>query len=96
MYRAHDTFRDMPVAVKFVRGLAVREALARFSREARLMASITHPNVVRVLEIGRPSFSKVKRVRFVPECLPPRVARTLDPVLRRRLHHHRLFSSACH
>ncbi|MBI4862697.1 MAG: serine/threonine protein kinase [Candidatus Riflebacteria bacterium] len=41
-----------PVAVKFLRDEDGPEIAARFVREARLLARVCHPNVVRVLDLG--------------------------------------------
>jgi len=50
VYRAHDTRLDRDVAVKVLLGTAGLDAdsLGRFQREARLLASVTHPNVAAV------------------------------------------------
>jgi serine/threonine protein kinase len=50
---AEDTFFGRDVAIKVlssVEGPKGRDALVRFAREARLSASLEHPNVVRVLD----------------------------------------------
>lgn len=50
---AEDTFFQREVAIKVlssVEGARGRDALVRFAREARLSASLEHPNVVRVLD----------------------------------------------
>lgn len=39
-------------AVKFLRGLPHREALALFTRERQLLATLTHPNIARLLDGG--------------------------------------------
>ena len=55
VWRAHDLTLDRPVAVKF---LFLREdrdqktMIDRFLREARIAASVRHPNVVDVLDFG--------------------------------------------
>ncbi len=50
VYRARDTSLDRQVAVKVLPPSLTddRERLARFEREARLLASLTHPNVAAV------------------------------------------------
>jgi serine/threonine protein kinase len=53
VYRALHTTLNVPVAVKFLRNRtagAVDEFLDRFRAEARLLAQLNHPNVVRVLD----------------------------------------------
>ncbi len=53
VYRALHTKLKTPVAVKFIRPdvlAADPDALARFTREAQLLAQLSHPNIVRVLD----------------------------------------------
>src|SRR3954466_7855865 len=47
VYRAHDTKLNRNVAVKVLPAAFVndRERLSRFQREARLLASLNHPNI---------------------------------------------------
>lgn len=58
VYRARDESLDRPVAVKVLRAPegfaagATGEFLARFDREARVMASLRHPNIVTVHDRG--------------------------------------------
>jgi serine/threonine-protein kinase len=54
VYLAHDAELDRPVAVKVLaRNLATDQTFrARFVREARLAARLTHPNVVQVFDAG--------------------------------------------
>ncbi len=57
VYKAHDTRLDTNVAVKFIRtenltpGL-LEQALKRFEREAKALARLTHPNIVKVTDYG--------------------------------------------
>lgn len=51
VYAAHDPELDRRVALKVLRVVG-DDARARLSREARAMAKLTHPNVVRVYEVG--------------------------------------------
>lgn len=56
VYAARDIELGRKVAVKLVRSDidgASGEASARIAREAQLMAQLTHPNVVRVYDVGR-------------------------------------------
>src|SRR5262245_63835494 len=50
VFRARDVNLDRPVAVKVLREDCVRdpEWLARFDREARLLATLSHPNIATV------------------------------------------------
>ncbi|MDQ3043841.1 MAG: protein kinase [Chloroflexota bacterium] len=53
-YLAHDTVLDRPVAVKLLRQQYASDQtfVARFAREARLAASVSHPNIVDVYDYG--------------------------------------------
>ncbi len=54
VFRAVDVDLDRPVAIKVLNPLYLRDTrwVARFRREARLMARLDHPNIVPILEIG--------------------------------------------
>jgi serine/threonine-protein kinase len=57
VYRAYDTHLECEVAVKFIRmeRLSPEEAektLKRFEREAKELARLTHPNIVKVTDYG--------------------------------------------
>ncbi len=57
VYRAYDTRLESEVAVKFIRtdGLpegGIERALKRFEREAKMLAKLTHPNIVKVIDYG--------------------------------------------
>ena len=53
VYLGRDTRLDRPVAIKVLPEAFARdpERLARFEREARLLASLTHPNVAGIFGI---------------------------------------------
>ena len=54
VYTARDVELDRQVAVKLVRaGADSQDATARIMREAQMMARVTHPNVVRIYDVGR-------------------------------------------
>jgi len=54
VYRAWDARLDRNVALKLVaRGRSAEDTEARFLREARVAARVTHPGVVRVFDVGR-------------------------------------------
>ena len=50
VYKAHDTRLNRSVAIKAVPGIfaADSERLARFEREAKVLASLNHPNIASV------------------------------------------------
>jgi serine/threonine protein kinase/Flp pilus assembly protein TadD len=54
VYRAHDRQLDREVAVKILpeRFTHERDAVARFQREARSLAALSHPNIVTIFDIG--------------------------------------------
>jgi serine/threonine protein kinase len=57
VYKAYDTRLETEVAVKVIRteNLApnvLQKALIRFEREAKSLAKLTHPNIVKVLDYG--------------------------------------------
>lgn len=51
VWRAHDTHTERPVAVKLVHDATDGPAGRRLRREARMVASLIHPNVVTVLDV---------------------------------------------
>jgi serine/threonine protein kinase len=52
VYRARHHKLGMPVAIKTITGDASPELVARFAREAMLLARVRHPNVVSILDVG--------------------------------------------
>ena len=44
---------DRPVAIKFLHGRSAPVAVARFRREAHLLARLSHPGIVEIHEVGR-------------------------------------------
>jgi serine/threonine protein kinase len=56
VWKAHHLGLDIPVAVKVIANEveANQAALDRFYREARTMARLSHPNIVRVLDVSLP------------------------------------------
>ena len=52
VFAAHDERLDRPVAVKRMASLGDETARKRFWREARVAASVNHPNVCQIYEIG--------------------------------------------
>jgi serine/threonine protein kinase len=49
--RGRDTVLDRPVAIKLLRGDRDPRSVARFEREARVLARLVHPNVVGVFDV---------------------------------------------
>src|SRR5262245_19665962 len=54
VYRARDARLDRDVAVKVLpeRLADTRDALARFEREAKALAAVSHPNLVAIFDVG--------------------------------------------
>ncbi len=54
VYRGFDTRLERPVAIKVIRTDYDRDPafLKRFEREARALAQLNHPNIVKVLDVG--------------------------------------------
>jgi serine/threonine protein kinase len=55
IYRARDTKLDRDVAVKVLAGSLAHDpaALARFQREAKVVAALSHPNIFAIHDFGR-------------------------------------------
>lgn len=65
VYLAWDTDLERKVALKFLSRAHEPEALARFRREARATASLNHPNIVTVYEIGQHEDNAFIAMEFV-------------------------------
>ena len=67
-YRARDTVLERPVALKVLRleYAADPEFSARFDREARLGASISHPNIVDLFDVGQHRDTSFIALEYVP------------------------------
>lgn len=71
VYRAYDTQLERDVAVKIVRRDAfppgeVERVLKRFEREARALATLSHTNIVRVIEYGKHEDEPYLVMEYVP------------------------------
>jgi dipeptidyl aminopeptidase/acylaminoacyl peptidase len=78
VYRGEDTRLGRSVAVKVLPGTFVAdpERLARFEREARLLASLSHPNIAAVHEVGQDGGTHFLVMELAPgETLAARLAR---------------------
>ena len=55
VFRAWETFSELEVAIKFLKPehLLDRDSIQRFRRESKLLAQISHPNVVKLYSQGR-------------------------------------------
>src|SRR3989337_57054 len=57
VYRARDTRLEREVAIKVLPEQLARDplALARFEREARAVAALSHPNILAIYDVGSPN-----------------------------------------
>ncbi|HVR29987.1 MAG TPA: protein kinase, partial [Thermoanaerobaculia bacterium] len=83
VYRATDTRLGREVALKVLPAAFVADAerLARFEREARVLASLNHPNVAAIHEVGEEGGTHFLVMELAPgETLAERMARGPVPV----------------
>ena len=82
VYRAHDTALGRDVAIKVLPEAfaADAERLARFEREARLLASLNHPNIAAIYGLERSGTATCLVMELAAgETLAARIARTAGP-----------------
>src|SRR5262247_245329 len=83
VYRARDTRLHRDVAIKVLLPAVANdpERLARFSREAQLLASLNHPNIAHVHGLEESSGTPALVMEFVEgESLAARIARGALPL----------------
>ena len=83
VYRARDTRLDRDVAIKILPAalLADRDRLVRFEREARVLASLTHPHIAGLFDVGEHEGTRFLVMELVPGgTLDARIARGPLPV----------------
>ncbi len=71
VYKAYDTNLEREVAVKIIRSGAfprehLERMLKRFEREAKILASLNHPNIVNVLDSGEQDGTPYLVMEFIP------------------------------
>jgi len=68
VYRAHDDTLDRDVAIKFLlpERIAGGEAGARFLREARAVARLSHPNIMTLYDVGHESDWHYLVLEYIP------------------------------
>jgi eukaryotic-like serine/threonine-protein kinase len=79
VYKAYDTVTKRPVALKTMRGPQNAAALELFAKEWTLLAQISHPNIVDVLDTGEFAENGEPKPFFVMPFLP---GATLEELLR--------------
>ena len=83
VYRAEDSKLGRQVAIKVLPPAFVAEPdrLARFEREARTLASLSHPNIASIYEVGREDGTHFLVMELAPgETLAERIARGPVPL----------------
>jgi serine/threonine protein kinase len=68
VYRARDTKLDREVAIKVMPGALARdpERLARFEREAKVLASLNHPNIAQIYGVEEWGGGRALVMELVP------------------------------
>jgi len=74
VYRAHDARLNRDVAIKVIPSSVANdpEALARFERESRAIAALSHPNILTIFDVGHRNGHPfaVKELLEATPCLP--------------------------
>src|ERR1035441_655407 len=78
VYKAYDVVTKRHVALKSMRGALSPTALALFSKEWSVLAQLSHPNIVDVLDTGEFEQDNERRPFFVMPFLP---GATLDQLM---------------
>ena len=94
VYEAYDTRLERSIAIKVIRPekTSAPDFLARFEREAKALAQLSHPNIVKVLDSGEQNGMPYLVMEYIPGgtlkqrlagAMPaPQAARWLAPVAR--------------
>src|SRR6202142_221587 len=83
VYRAYDTVVRREVAVKTILDTPDASALELFYKECDVLASMSHPNIVEIFDIGEFEEDGKKKPYFVMPLLP---GKTLDHFARESSH----------
>jgi len=70
VYRAHDPIVRRDVALKTIRGAPDRMALELFRKECSVLASLSHPNIIEIFDIGEFEEEGESKPYFVMPLLP--------------------------
>ncbi len=84
VYRAYDTVVRREVAVKTILDIPDPASLQLFYKECDVLASMSHPNIVEIFDIGEFEEEGKKKPYFVMPLLP---GTTLDQFIRKSSHH---------
>ena len=83
VYRAYDTVIRRDVALKTLRDAPQSNSLQLFYKESDVLASMSHPNIVEIFDIGEFDENGQKKPYFVMPLLP---GTTLDTLIRNARH----------
>ncbi|HWY53187.1 MAG TPA: protein kinase [Terriglobales bacterium] len=83
VYRAYDTVIRREVALKTLRDIPEPNSLQLFYKETGVLASISHPNIVEIFDIGEFEENGKQKPYFVMPLLP---GTTLDNLIRNASH----------
>jgi hypothetical protein len=83
VYRAYDSIIRREVAVKTIRDIPEPAALQLFQKECDVLASMSHPNIVEIFDIGEFEEDGKRKPYFVMPLLP---GTTLDNLIRQASH----------
>ena len=95
VYKAFDTVARRFVALKTLKGEVDRNALEMFQREWSVLAQLSHPNIVDVLDIGDYTENGQKRPYFVMPLLPGCTLNALIQSVGSRLTGERVVEMVC-
>ncbi len=84
VYRAYDTVVRREVALKTILDIPDPASLQLFYKECDVLASMSHPNIVEIFDIGEFEEDGKKKPYFVMPLLP---GMTLDHFIRKSSHH---------
>jgi serine/threonine-protein kinase len=84
VYRAYDTVVRREVAVKTILDIPDPASLLLFYKECDVLASMSHPNIIEIFDIGEFEEEGKKKPYFVMPLLP---GTTLDHFVRKSSHH---------
>src|ERR1700680_4187675 len=84
VYRAYDSVIRREVAVKTILDIPDPASLQLFYKECDVLASMSHPNIVEIFDIGEFEEEGKKKPYFVMPLLP---VATLEYFMRKSSHH---------
>jgi eukaryotic-like serine/threonine-protein kinase len=80
VYKAFDTITRRSVALKTLKGSADASSIKLFEKEWTILATLCHPNIVDILDIGELTENGERKPYFVMPLLP---GATLDKLIKK-------------